>query len=621
MKKIILSLFLLLIFIFLLCQEGLQQFQNNEALIQIGDGNTNNHQLPVWGEGASSYTQFIYLQSEINIENSQITKVSFYYNGIWGFGSVNNWELLIGHTEESFYTLSAEWPYYTPDMWIPMENFSKVFSGILPLREVAEWIDIELDTPFIYNNIDNLVFSVQNRSGFGSGMPHFRSTPSSPANRGLVSRSGYNVVDDIFPTPWHLNSNMPNIRIYFETVGEPLIMLQDFIPPLANESLPIFAQIENISGEYTVNLVYWINEDVLNAQTVQMIFENNFWTANIPASANLDGHRVCFLISLETQAKNLRHNESSVQKYFAGVAPISTIRVYDDDDSSKYDGFLARIIGVSLNAQGDFSNRIDNDFAISDGDSGIRVLGGESINATKGKNYQIIGKISESIDRLLFIEPIEIIDLGFGVLPKPFIDTVSSFIIPSTAKYFESNLIGISSLRLSPDNDWPLVTVTDPVRINLWDEQHLIPTISIPDNIGQYPTDMYFGLVGILGRDEAGFHILIRSGEDFYPTGVLSISLSSFTTTLTPENFVMVTWTTESENNMLGFHLLRADNAFIENAFFITENIIPALNTSNFQNYNFIDKDINFGKEYYYWLQAVENDYSVSHFGPAHIII
>ena len=611
MKRIFLSAFLL-VYIFLLTAE---------VVVSIGNGNINNNQLPVYGEGLNSFTQFIYLQSELNIADCQITKVSFYYNGNWAFNTVNNWELFLGHTEQSYFSE------LDITQWIPMENFQLVFTGILPLRNVAEWIEIELDTPFVYNNVDNLAVSVQKRTFTGSAQPTFRSSTSSPTNRGMVSRSAFNFETSTFPDPWFRNSNMPNVILVFESITEPLISVNDFIPPLHNQSLQVFATVENVTGVFSVKLTYWVNENETDKETLNMIFQNDVWTASIPPDVNLDGNRICFKISVDQTTDPdvaLRSIYSSLtHKYFAGTTLISEIRLFHEDNTAKYNGYITRVKGIALNNQGAFSDRTDNDFAIQNGDSGIRILGGLSINATQGNSYQIIGKIIEDVNKLLYIYPTsDIQDLGYELAPKPFLETVLHFTTPETAKYHESRLIGISNLRLAWGNFWSPPTITNPVRTTLMDDDfRVIPLISIPSTIGQYPADMHFDLVGILGRDDNGFHILIRSSDDFYPTGVLNITLSSFTVNATTDATVQIKWTTESEMNMSGFHLLKNQSNNLENATQITNSIIPAHNNSNVQNYTFVDSNVTINKEYFYWLKAVEYNGTIMHYGPVSITI
>ncbi|HPF08257.1 MAG TPA: T9SS type A sorting domain-containing protein, partial [Candidatus Cloacimonadota bacterium] len=101
-----------------------------------------------------------------------------------------------------------------------------------------------------------------------------------------------------------------------------------------------------------------------------------------------------------------------------------------------------------------------------------------------------------------------------------------------------------------------------------------------------------------------------KSGMGGDPT--LPVELSVFNATLTAQNFVKLSWTSESETNMLGYRVYRAESEVQAEAILITPIMIQATNTSTTQNYSIEDREVNIGTTYYYWLEAV--DYSHSSF-------
>ncbi len=120
----------------------------------------------------------------------------------------------------------------------------------------------------------------------------------------------------------------------------------------------------------------------------------------------------------------------------------------------------------------------------------------------------------------------------------------------------------------------------------------------------------------------------IQSGvNDGYPylswaMGVdqtLPVTLSSFTANYTSSNTVNILWSTQSESNLIGYHILRSDNNDLENSVRITQSIIQAYNQSQTNNYSFIDKETQQGNSYYYWLQSLEMDGSAEFFGPIYV--
>jgi len=109
---------------------------------------------------------------------------------------------------------------------------------------------------------------------------------------------------------------------------------------------------------------------------------------------------------------------------------------------------------------------------------------------------------------------------------------------------------------------------------------------------------------------------VVLGNED--PT--LPVELSYFAATLTAENFVNIAWTTQTETNMNGFNIYRNDGS--DNlASAIQIAYIPATNTSTTQNYKHIDKEVEFGHTYYYWLECVEMNNHSTFNGPSPIYV
>jgi hypothetical protein len=117
---------------------------------------------------------------------------------------------------------------------------------------------------------------------------------------------------------------------------------------------------------------------------------------------------------------------------------------------------------------------------------------------------------------------------------------------------------------------------------------------------------------------------------------VLPVTLSSFTANVmdlsgaSPATTVRLNWVTATESGMRGFHLLRKDVSAPQNvgnvndasnAIRISQNIIPATNTSVTREYSFVDNKAERGTEYAYWLQAINNDGSIELFGPVSVEI
>lgn len=87
----------------------------------------------------------------------------------------------------------------------------------------------------------------------------------------------------------------------------------------------------------------------------------------------------------------------------------------------------------------------------------------------------------------------------------------------------------------------------------------------------------------------------------------LPLTLSDFTATVFHNEYVSITWVTQSESNMSHYNLYR-------NELFLGSRI--ATNTSTTMTYQFIDPELENGADYAYRLEAVELDGTIHNYGP-----
>lgn len=96
------------------------------------------------------------------------------------------------------------------------------------------------------------------------------------------------------------------------------------------------------------------------------------------------------------------------------------------------------------------------------------------------------------------------------------------------------------------------------------------------------------------------------------------VEMSSFTATLTADMFVNLAWITQSETNMWGYNVYRSETNNQAASILMTPIMYGATNTALTHAYNHVDKEVEVGHSYYYWLEAVE--YSSSEFfGPVSV--
>jgi len=113
-------------------------------------------------------------------------------------------------------------------------------------------------------------------------------------------------------------------------------------------------------------------------------------------------------------------------------------------------------------------------------------------------------------------------------------------------------------------------------------------------------------------------NIEVQFGNGGDPT--LPVELSSFTATLTAQNYVTLKWITQSETEMLGYRVYRGESDDQASSIMITPSMIGATNTSTTQSYSLTDNEVAIGGTYWYWLESV--DYASSDFhGPVSILV
>jgi len=205
-----------------------------EDFVQIGDGSSVYYYLPIVPSTDYSYTQTIYLQSEIDIPGSRLTKIYYEWDGAYGGGEMmmsgvdgypaytKDWVIYMGHTEKvSFDSLTD---------WIDMADLTEVFNGEVILPANYTWIEIELDVPFEYNNLDNLVIAVDENSpgSFPPESVYFYGT-NDPASRAIVALNYETNPDPSSPPQANtMEEGFANIRMQFE--GNPTEPLLRVIP-------------------------------------------------------------------------------------------------------------------------------------------------------------------------------------------------------------------------------------------------------------------------------------------------------------------------------------------------------------------------------------------------------
>ncbi len=183
-------------------------------VIAIGNGSVVGEGLPIEPYYGYSYSQSIYLQSEVNVESRRIEKIWYHYNGYSDLEHSTQWVIYMGHTNLTEFASTTD--------WISVDNLMQVASVTLdPYPTEDCWIELNLDMPFNYNNTDNLVIAIdENQTNCETNSDEFFCT-TVEESRSLIYRSDSTNPDPTGPpTASYLRTSIPNIRILFGDIPE-----------------------------------------------------------------------------------------------------------------------------------------------------------------------------------------------------------------------------------------------------------------------------------------------------------------------------------------------------------------------------------------------------------------
>lgn len=100
----------------------------------------------------------------------------------------------------------------------------------------------------------------------------------------------------------------------------------------------------------------------------------------------------------------------------------------------------------------------------------------------------------------------------------------------------------------------------------------------------------------------------------------LPVEFSSFTAVAHASDYVTLNWVTESESNLYGYNVYRAENENLGTAMRINRSIIEANNQAITSSYTYKD-DVVEPTTYYYWVEAAELSNENTFHGPSVVTI
>lgn len=173
------------------------------AQVPIGFGNLVDESIPIEPYYEYTYSQIIYLSSEINASGN-ITGVKFFANPATTLTTSSDWTVYLGHTTKANFTSTTD--------WIPAAGLTQVFSGTATIAGGV--VTITFTAPFAYNGTDNLVIAVdENLAGYDPDTHDFYCTGVSSDRAITYYNDNTNPDPATPPTATGLRQSIANVEL------------------------------------------------------------------------------------------------------------------------------------------------------------------------------------------------------------------------------------------------------------------------------------------------------------------------------------------------------------------------------------------------------------------------
>ncbi len=231
---------------------------NNCRVAIIGDETSTNatYCLPITMSYNYSLTQQIYTADEIGIEGS-IRTISFYYTSYSSF-SLSNIKMYMKNVTRSAFPSSSS--NYEKE---PLTADNLVWTGTLSASD-AGWVTIDLDTPFAYDGLSNLLVAVyDDNDGKLNNNYKFKESPCTG------TKSLYWYHDTNIPS---LSSNSSNVS--HGTAQSRNVIKLEILPPSCPR--PVNLQATLTEGDNTVATLSWTENGSANDWVLQYGSDKTF---------------------------------------------------------------------------------------------------------------------------------------------------------------------------------------------------------------------------------------------------------------------------------------------------------------------------------------------------------
>lgn len=179
-------------------------------VVSIGTGSERTTGLPVDPFFKYSYSQSIYLSSEIN-QTGAITKINYKVAAGRELNSSNSWVVYMAHTSKTEFSSTSD--------WVASSDLTQVYSGTFTHTPGAD-VELVLNIPFNYNGTDNLLIAIEeNQDSYDSGDDDLLATAVSE-NRSIMYRNdNNNPSPNSPPTATNIQSFIANVDLNFGVIS------------------------------------------------------------------------------------------------------------------------------------------------------------------------------------------------------------------------------------------------------------------------------------------------------------------------------------------------------------------------------------------------------------------
>lgn len=179
----------------------------NFAQVIVGTQSGTTNAMPISSCLVYSYSQQLVYKSDINATAGDITSISFYYDRTTSPSNSSSagWTIYLGHTNKTLFENN--------DDWLQLADLTQVYTGTVTYPVAGNQMLITFDTPFAYNNIDNLVIAVDENQPGSDCSNYFGKTAALGSGRSMYYRNDTTNPDPAAPPTANARTNFINNMI------------------------------------------------------------------------------------------------------------------------------------------------------------------------------------------------------------------------------------------------------------------------------------------------------------------------------------------------------------------------------------------------------------------------